>query len=64
MKWNIPIALLFAGTMSLSGYETLESDYRLNGTLMHAVVERALQSLKSSVPSSMTVAKKLLTASS
>jgi S1-C subfamily serine protease len=46
MKWNIPIALLFAGTMSLPGYETLESDYRLNGTLMHAVVERARQSLQ------------------
>ena len=46
MKWSLPIALLLAGTLTLSANESLESDYRLNGTLMHGVVDRARQSLQ------------------
>lgn len=46
MKWNIPIALLMAGAFTASAYETLETEYRLNGELMHGVVDRARQSLQ------------------
>lgn len=46
MKWSLPIALLLAGTLTLPANESLESEYRLNGTLMHGVVDRARQSLQ------------------
>jgi serine protease Do len=46
MKWSIPIALLLAGSLTASAYETLETEYRLNGELMHGVVDRARQSLQ------------------
>lgn len=48
MKWNILVALLLAGTLSVSAQESLESEYRLNGTLMHGIVDRARQSLQES----------------
>jgi serine protease Do len=46
MKWNLSLAFLLAGTIALSAYETLESEYRLNGALRHGVVDRARLSLQ------------------
>lgn len=46
MKCHLSLNLFFACALSLSAYETLESDYRLNGALMHGVVDRARLSLQ------------------
>lgn len=44
---KVPTLLLLAMTvMPLAAYETLESDYRTNGPLMHSVVQNASQSLQ------------------
>jgi serine protease Do len=46
MKWHLSIALLAASSVLVAGNETLESEFRTNGALMHGVVDRARQSLQ------------------
>lgn len=46
MKWKFVPTLFFAISAPLSANETLETEYRTNGSLMHEIVIRARQSLQ------------------
>ena len=46
MKWKTAIMMIVACFATARAFESLESDYRTNGSLMHAVVTRANQSLQ------------------
>jgi serine protease Do len=46
MKWKTAIMMIVACSATARAFESLESDYRTNGSLMHAVVTRANQSLQ------------------
>lgn len=46
MKWKFILLLLFTCAVPLCANETLETEYRTNGSLMHGLVTRAQQSLQ------------------
>jgi serine protease Do len=46
MKWKIALMMVVACSTKVQAFETLESDFRTNGSQMHAVVTRANQSLQ------------------